>query len=266
MSKSIEFIVGSRNDTHFGNPMERLHTSLSHNLKILDDKDNWRFTIVDWGSDVPIKDKLKIKHRNLRYIYVPKDVCETVPTSFSEVHCQNVGAFRSDKDYVSRIDQDTMMGHKFVKWFFDDHSYVDNTFYFNRRFDLYAGIDFINGPGKPSSPVDWPAFLCDTGIFLVPREAWHSATGYDEKNIFRNHMEHEFIFRLNQKLNFEDLTKQVGYDFFHVYHIKTVSGYKYNRQLSPGELKSLPFVANDIDDWGLQKFNDSIEITEFKDE
>ena len=59
---------------------------------------------------------------------------------------------------------------------------------------------------------------CAVGILLVPKKSWNEIGGYNEKNIWINHMEHEFVVRLNKILKLIDLGPIIDYDFYHIYH------------------------------------------------
>jgi len=249
----INFILCSRNDDYCGNPIERLKVSLAHNIEILKEYNGWQITVVDWASDVKIEDAIGIKHPNLQFLYVPKEITNKIKSKFSEVHALNYAARLSNSKFIGRLDQDTMIGKKFIAWFFNNNC-KEEEFYFCRRSDLNKGVFDIDGESGPNAPLSFDPWVCAVGILLVPTKYWKDCTGYNEENIHFNHMEHEFIFRLKQKISFVDLTHVIGYDFFHIYHDRNVSDRVYNQLLGFHQLTALEYIANNVEDWGLNNF------------
>lgn len=213
----INFILCSRNDNYCGRPLDRLQISLRHNLKILDKYKSWKITVVDWGSEIKIEDEIGLKDPRIVHKYVPRSITNKFRTPFSEVHSLNYAARISCADFIGRLDQDTMIGDRFANWFFESPGLLQSEmpkenwfasllfkkrikvnphcFYFCKRTDLKPGVVDPCGESSLNAPLDYEPWKCAVGIFLVPTSFWHESTGYNEKNIHFNHMEHEFIFR-----------------------------------------------------------------------
>jgi len=143
-----------------------------------------------------------------------------------------------------------MIGPKFLEWFFDKKEAKKDTFYICKRMDLADGVFTIDGESKPNAGLEWAAWGCAIGVFLVPRELWHESTGYDESYIHFNNMEIEFSYRLKQKYNYIDLTPILGYDFYHIHHSRLPESERTFNPI-PGE-DGLHFKANLVEKWGLQ--------------
>ena len=93
-------------------------------------------------------------------------------------------------------------------------------------------------------------FKTMVGILLVPTHIWIESSGYDEKNIFFNHMEHEFITRLRRKYGLINLGSKLNFPFYHLHHDRDSSmGRKNNKHKKNATLKNQPFIANE-ENWG----------------
>jgi hypothetical protein len=242
--KFLNLILCSKNDNYCGKPIKRLELSLNENIKILSKYQNWKIHVVDWGSDVKIGEEINVKHDNLNFYYIPKNITGKINSPFSEVHALNYAARKCNEGFIGRIDQDTFIGEKFAKWFFS-HS-DENEFYFGRRSDLPPNeLDITKSVNLYQH---FPAHDCAVGILLMHYKLWHDSTGYNEKNIYFNHMEREFIFRLKQKNKFVDLLEYIGSDFYHIWHEQSQK--QSNQLLSIDQLSMLDYKCNNFD-WGL---------------
>lgn len=249
--KTINFIIASKNDNYCGNPLDRLKISLLHNLEILKDYDNWTITIVDWASDIKISDALNIVHPKVEFLYINKEIAGTIPYKFSEVHSLNSAIRLSSSDFIGRLDQDIMIGPKFIEWYFNNE--IPYKFFHCKRKDLYENVNCINGEGVNNCDIDTPSCDAADGIILAPTVTLKKITGYNEKNIYFNHMQKELYIRLKSKLEFVDLTPIIGYDFYHLWHTKIDPERIYNENIN-GDIK-LHIVANDPKTWGLSQYN-----------
>jgi len=244
--KFLNLILCSKNDNYCGKPIDRLKVSLENNLKNLSNYSNWKIHVVDWGSDEKIEDVLNIKHKNLQFYYIPKEVTSKINSPLSEVHALNYIAKKCENGFIGRIDQDTFVGEKFLNWFFNDSE--DNKFYFGRRSDLPPNELDISKAVNPY--VNVKIHDCAVGILLIPQKIWHESTGYDEKNIHFNHMEREFIFRLKQRYEFIDLTPFIESDFYHIWHERSTRINETNQWFPDEVLSQINYIANDAT-WGL---------------
>lgn len=227
---------------------------LKYHIQVLDKYNGWKITIVDWGSNVKIQDEIGLSDPRVEFQYIDKKVTGIFKTPFSEVHSLNYAARLSQAEFIGRLDQDTMIGKRFLTWFFEKDLCNPKCFYFSKRTDLKPGVLSFQGDSTPNAPLSFEPWKCAVGIFLVPKFFWHQSTGYDERNIYFNHMEHEFIFRLKKKIDLVDLSAALNYDFYHLNHNREVENRIYNERLGEKQLTALKYVANDPRTWGLASF------------
>ncbi len=265
-SKKLTLILCSRNDNYAGDSVGRLNISLNHAGDILDQHGclgSSEIIVSDWGSEVPLAETLRLNDpaaEIVRFNYIDRTITESLPTVFSEVHALNSAARGSRGEFVGRIDQDILIGHRFVSWFFDG-GVSSNKAYFSCRRDMVKNqplSTFENSPlwledeRKPNWYRAW-FWRAAVGMFLIPRNIWWALGGYNEKNIQRGHMEQEFYFRLKSTLEVVDLGPVLDYDFYHLWHdLEEPVSRKMNEYLKLPELRS---QAEDLcpngDDWGL---------------
>ena len=123
----LSLILCSRNDAYMGNSCWRLETALNyaaqkiHELKRETDVE---LVVADWGSDVPLSEVLNLSSEARRitsFVFVPPAIAKSRQgeSSFPEVLVLNAAARRARGEYLGRIDQDTLVGRKFLKFFFD---------------------------------------------------------------------------------------------------------------------------------------------------
>jgi hypothetical protein len=265
----LSIILCSRNDHYCGDSVGRLESALNHTGEIFAAHNVLSHTeiiLTDWGSNVPLNDVLKLNDETrsiLRINYIDPSITKEFPAKFSEVHALNSAARLARGTFIGRIDQDTLIGDLFIKWFFSDAVSSVNAYFSNRR-DMTEtqsiecvknSIEYIRINGKnvvlnASQVTENDYWKAAVGILLVPRIVWWKIRGYNEKNIYTNHMEHEFCARLNRECKLINLGPITDCDFFHIFHARddnTKS--KKNFLLSDKRLATLKIVANG-NDWG----------------
>ncbi|MEI6255074.1 MAG: hypothetical protein WCQ77_00365 [Planctomycetota bacterium] len=84
---------------------------------------------------------------------------------------------------------------------------------------------------------------------MIPRAAFYDLGGYDERNIFYNRMEHEFILRLKQVTTVTNIGPQLEYDFYHQFHAVRRNA-KENPQFHSAE-KRVWNIRPNGSEWGL---------------
>ena len=63
MKNLLSIVINCKNDNYHKNFISRLETSLNLNLSFLEnigERDKIKFIIVDWGSEIPLSDEIKI--------------------------------------------------------------------------------------------------------------------------------------------------------------------------------------------------------------
>ena len=254
----LSILISSRNDAYNGDSLERLKKSLLHNVELLRNKPA-EIIVTDWGSEQPLSEMLdeELYPREIvKFNYISPRITRRIPSVFPEVLCLNSGARESKGDYIGRLDQDTIIGKNFIEWFFSDKP-NEESFYFSTRRDMEQN-QFSTSPDEvghnPCDRLNINSFWkCAVGVLLIPKKIWYDIGGYDEKNMWINHMEHEFIVRLNKVCKFVNLGPQIDFDFYHIYHERhTMAGRKSNNfvglELSSG-IETRPNGVN----WGFFK-------------
>lgn len=234
MNKKISIILCSRNDNYCGDSLGRLVLCLNHTSNILEKNnrlDQAEIILSDWSSNISLEKALEERLNNntnkiIKHLYISKKKTSVFPTPFSEVHALNFAARMAESEFIGRIDQDTLIGDKFVKWIFKTDA-NDNLFYFSGRRDMNLlqseeikevnSLDYLNS--KNILIEKWANFNKKNpskfyheavGIILIPNKIYKKIGGYDEVNMFYNHMEIEFIERLKTIATLKDLGKKLS--------------------------------------------------------
>jgi hypothetical protein len=234
--------------------------------------------VADWGSEKPLHDAVVLApeaHRLTRFIHVPSSLARAREgdSPFPEVLALNVAARRAGGDFIGRIDQDTLIGSRFLRWFFD-HAPDSNALYFANRRELpyhFAAASpplgtvqfFVTEYGermpvlrtnKFTGHVFWTSWV---GIWLASRAIWHEAAGYDERLLYYNWMETDMILRLRETHPVVDLGAETGWDFYHLEHYHPIRS-----RLVRGHARTNPGIDISAriaerrpsgDDWGLAR-------------
>lgn len=283
-SPTLSLILCSRNDQYMGDSRWRLETSLNYlaeNAVALGREADVEIVVADWGSDPPLKDVLELNEfarRAVRFFLVPRKLAIELQkdSPFPEVLALNAAARRAKGEYIGRIDQDTLVGKRFLQTFFElfdakrrldvplasallfsGHRHIPYrlavrcppTWVVNRFVDCRGAGLTVEGKDTPS-----PFYLKAVGIWLIHRRLWHECGGYDEKMIYMNGMEANMMHRLMKKYRMVDLGSIVDHDFYHLEHYHPWAPRKpsTHRKVNP----HLPFWAPDLMNpngasWGL---------------
>jgi len=281
---TLSLILCSRNDQYMGDSRWRLATALNYvgeHIRRLGRESDVEIVVADWGSDPPLSDTLEIDPaaaRVTRFVLVPPILAATLQldSPFPEVIALNAAARRARGDYIGRIDQDTLVGARFLATFFDlcegkqrlDVP-LDSALLFSghrhvpyrlavRCPPLWAVTRFVERRGRAlpleGSDSASPFYLKAVGIWLLHRRLWHECGGYDERMIYMNGMEANMIHRLMTTYPIVDLGRLAGHDFYHLehYHPWATRRSSTHRKVNP----HLPFWTPDRmnpngDAWGL---------------
>jgi hypothetical protein len=288
----LSLILCSRNDQYMGNSLWRLQTTLNYtaqNVSELGRESDVEIIITDWGSKIPLREALELTPAAARitsFIFIPPQVAlvEQKDSPFPEVLALNAAVRRSNGQYIGRIDQDTLVGKRFLSMFFKLHEgtlqlgvpLTSALLFAGRRSipyriavgcpPLWAVERFIHYIGRfltveRALPTE-PFYVTYVGVWLLHRDLWNECGGYDEQWIYMFDMEMEMIARLRQKkYDMINLGMLGDYDFYHLDHYdpqKPRSPVVMNRKLNPKIDMNLPsdylsFHPNN-EDWGLIKY------------
>ena len=80
--------------------------------------------VADWGSDIPLGEALQLTpaaSRIVSFMLIPPEIARPLQkdSPFPEVLALNAAARRARSTYIGRIDQDTLLGRRFLAVFFD---------------------------------------------------------------------------------------------------------------------------------------------------
>jgi hypothetical protein len=240
--------------------MGRLARTLEHILATARD---FEVIVVDWSSEKPVSEVMRLRlprTGKIRFLYVPNAVSANLKTRFSEVHALNLAVRRSNGVFFGRIDQDTLVGRRFVSWAERDLMPDDPRAYFSGRRGLSPDAKQIDENAPQWSQMNaYAYFLAAVGILLAPRALWHRTRGYDETLCFMNHMEHDLCLRLNAVAGLQNLGLMLNGDFYHQWH-EPAQGVQNNpmRAIRPLRLQAARKHFVNDDSWGLSNFRDEI--------
>jgi len=281
----VSIILCSRNDRYMGDSRWRLRTALDYlgeRVAELGRSDDVEVIVTDWGSEVPLREVVTLQPAAARitsFVTVPPEMARTLQrdSPFPEVLALNAAARRARGQYIGRIDQDILVGGRFLReflgWIGDGpHSapWERALMFANRRSIPYRFVSrvpsfanvtrlvklagnslTIERQNRHTNHVFWTSYV---GIWLVHRNLWHECGGYDERMIYYNWMEADMMCRLRAKYAVTDLGALTGYDFYHLEHFHP-RGALFARphviKNAPVDLKQTPPMHPNGADWGL---------------
>jgi hypothetical protein len=123
---ALSLILCSRNDQYMGNSRWRLQTALNYvaqKIHELSREKNVELLVSDWGSKTPLREVLKLSSvaaKMVSFISTPPTIAQMVQkdSPFSDALALNTVARRAAGEYIGRIDQDTLVGERFLEYFF----------------------------------------------------------------------------------------------------------------------------------------------------
>ena len=251
--------------------------------------------VADWGSNLPLCSVVKLTPEAasaVRFLTIPPHIAEAEQrdSPFPEVLALNAAVRRAQGQYIGRIDQDTLVGRRFLTWFFsalEDEAVgiqlAKCVMISNRRripyrlavrspsFEVMERYMRWFGRFLPTMAVHRPEIYWDTyiGILLFHRDLWYETRGYDETFIYMDYMEQDIFLRLTAKYEGFDLGAEVNSDFYHLDH-SVLWDYGYAFFVIPGgrgrvqnperNLTSMPpsFSPNS-ENWGLNQYSLELE-------
>jgi hypothetical protein len=282
---TLSLILCSRNDQYMGNSRWRLQTALNYvarNVERLGRENDVEVLVADWGSEVPLREVLELSPAAARitsFILIPPKTAQELQqdSPFAEVFALNAAARRARGEYIGRIDQDTLVGKRFLEVLFDLHegrlqleaplrmgfaNLKMITYRFAVRCPSLLTVRFFVNLfwrflKKENSRSRGQFYFAGVGIWLLHRDLWVECGGYDERMIYMNAMETNMILRLLPKYEMVNLGKLSDYDFYHLEHYHPWSTRKssVHRKVNP----HLPFSQPDAmnpngESWGLSEY------------
>lgn len=249
------YILVTRNDNYCGDSVGRLCNTLNFLGETLSKTNNLgdsELVLVDWASpDKPLKDILPKKINNhiksiLKIVTVPPLTAQKYQkdSPFSEVHAMNCAFRNTSGKYFMRIDQDTLVGYRFINWFYNIFGVKDFGFKWpraafsgRRNLSSQESLDFrrIIRDEKLSKEIDIlhpinynntifpkpmiiPFYGSAVGIMIVERGLFMEEKGFNEELIYMNQMDVEFLNRIAHKEPIYNLSRKIENDFYHQNH------------------------------------------------
>ena len=251
---TLSLILCSRNDHYMGDSRWRLETALNYVAERVQEigpraRDAVEVLVADWGSEIPLRDVLRLTPaaaRIVSFVTVPLSLARERQrdSPFPEVLALNAAARLARGAYIGRIDQDTLVGERFLRLFleivegsrglgrgratpeaallFSNRRSIPYRFAASTpslrnvsRFVQLFGTGLKVWRDNPKTGVFWTSYV---GIWLAHRNLWHECGGYDERLIYYNWMETDMICRLRRKYPTIDLGELTNYDFYHLDH------------------------------------------------
>src|SRR5262245_22160359 len=205
---ALSLILCSRNDEYMGNSRWRLETTLNYladQVESLGRTKDLEVLVADWGSDIPLRDVLQLTpaaSRIVSFMLIPPEIARPLQkdSPFPEVLALNAAARRASGKYIGRIDQDTLVGGRFLAVFFNIHEQrrqmeipLESALLFSNvrmipyRFAVRSPsrsvvehfVDRFGNSLKVEINSRQPYYWYSVGIWLLPRTVWYECGGYD---------------------------------------------------------------------------------------
>jgi hypothetical protein len=307
--KRISYICVSRNDSYNGDSVGRCVNTINHACEIIaknNVEDEAEVVLVDWCSKKePLKEA--IAHSLcpqskgvLKIVTVPPDIANKHQgdSPFSEVHAMNVGFRKMSGKHFARIDQDTLIGQRFINWFHNEFEVKDYGWPWPRasfcsRRNLSesqshhsAFRDFIYDQElskkveichehnhysrlMPNKKI-FPFYGGAVGVMMVERECYLEHKGFNEKLVHMNSMDTEFMNRIARKEDIYNLCLAIDADFYHQFHDRDDGAsndatqphaqQEGKRKTNPLDVRNKLITNQNPDNWGL--LDEDLEVLE----
>ena len=255
--KRISYILVSRNDNYNGDSVGRCINTVNHACEIITKNnvvDESEVVLVDWCSrsgslKESIASRLVPETKGLlKIVTVPPDIADKHQgdSPFSEVHAMNVGFRQMEGKHFARIDQDTLIGQRFMDWFYHEYEVKDygwtwpRAAFCSRRNlsedqshhsvfrdyiydqDLAMKVDICHEHNHysrlmPNEQI-FPFYGGAVGVMMVDRDCYLEHKGFNEDLVYMNSMDTEFLNRIAAKEEIYNLCLAIDGDFYHQYH------------------------------------------------
>ncbi len=278
--KILSIVVQGRNDNYMGNFIWRLSTNInkqSKNIFALGYENQAEIILVDWGSEISLKDVLILNNEAkslLRIIEVPPWIANkyNLDSPYSCVHAINTGIRRAHGEYVLFCDGDTYVPLNSMEKIFNmlndgnlNGIPINKLLLLASRYHIPKSFqetmpeleDIDNYIEKnlitlSHDKINIDNFMGTATAYLMSRDLWFESRGFDEKLIYWGWFDIDLFCRIITKypvFDFEDF----GMLFFHLEHYTDSK----NRSLEKeNPRKPNPMIypsgfTNNMENWGL---------------
>lgn len=292
---NYSFVYVARNDTYCGDPVLRLVTSIkcliaqASRTTLL-----YEIVVVDWNSQEPLSGHEYFRSfvsssagLKLTFVEVPPEVSLEVGVrnGVSEVHGFNLGVRVATGDWVIRMDQDLLFGHKVFSYLCARASNLDpnELWWCSRReshpvfmeggmdtwFDMHKRPAVFVDAMYPHIPV-WTGRTYDNGegavgLFAMARSTWHKLGGYHEAMTGWGHMEVEMAEHAAAcfpELRWVNLHGPLECAIVHIWHLEhRRAGGVSVRPMNAESGSFAPRSGSNVDGtWGMVSYADRIRL------
>jgi len=255
----LSIVSRGRNDNYGGENYKDkisfvLNKHISNFVRAEKTPNDVEIVFVDWGSDIPLHEVLKINEKLgfIRFIIVPPEITKNYDppeTKFSFVHSINTGIRRCLGDYILHCDFDVFVSYDaFSKiWNFLSTGERMLQYYFS-RFHVHE-LDFTERMKKnvydcemndvrlfpnPRVLVESPYKFGGTSVALLcHRKLFYQVEGYDERMVYWGYQDIDLFLRLwTANYLAEDLYRTLDVKLLHLDHPRIYCGMTNNPHLS----------------------------------
>lgn len=280
----LSVVLQGRNDSYMGNFDFRLATNINkfaQDIFQLNSEKDVEIVLVDWGSEIPLTEVLKLTDKAkslLRVIRVSPEIAAKYnrDSPYSCVHPVNVGIRHAKGTYILFCDADTYTPLEtlrnlltLIKSGFINGISLRELFLMGSRYHIpksfhasSPSLDEIdryvteNCDTLVHDKVDLVNFLGTATGYLFTRDMLFECRGFDERYIYWGWWDIDLFHRLKTKYNAFDL-EDFNMPFFHLEHYSD-SKYRNMEAENPRKLNPtiMPrsFAPND-ENWGLSDEN-----------
>ena len=306
--KRISYILVSRNDNYNGDSVGRCINTVNHACEIITKNnvvDESEVVLVDWCSrsgslKESIASRLVPETKGLlKIVTVPPDIADKHQgdSPFSEVHAMNVGFRQMEGKHFARIDQDTLIGQRFMDWFYHEYEVKDygwtwpRAAFCSRRNlsedqshhsvfrdyiydqDLAMKVDICHEHNHysrlmPNEQI-FSFYGGAVGVMMVDRDCYLEHKGFNEDLVYMNSMDTEFLNRIAAKEEIYNLCLSIDGDFYHQYHGRSDGAsndttqphaqHEGERKTNDLDIRNKMIDNPNPDNWGL--LDEDLEIT-----
>ena len=281
----LSIVSRGRNDNYGGENYKDkisfvLNKHISNFVRAEKTPNDVEIVFVDWGSDVPLYDALKINEKLgfVRFIIVPQEITKNFDppeTKFSFVHSINVGIRRCLGDYILHCDFDVFVsydafskiwnflstGERMLQYYFSRFHVNELDFILRMKKNIYeCEMNDVQLFPEARVFVESPyRFAGTSAALLLHKKLFHQVGGYDERMIYWGYQDTDLFLRLwTAKYLAEDLCRTLDAKLLHLDHPRLHCGMSNNPHLANRTLTK--GISPNEDSWGISniKFEEII--------
>lgn len=241
----LSIVLQGRNDGYMENFEWRLSTSInkiSQNIANLNYSGIVQIILVDWGSEKPLTDVLKLNNYAKDYldvIYVEKQIADKYnrDSEYSMVHAINTGIRRASGKYTMFCDGDTYISLETMKNIVElivgksdisipldqsllmaSRNHIPKSFQFSNP-SLTEIDNFIKEKQTELNhdKINLTDFVGMATAYLMSSEIWRDCTGFDESLIYWGWFDIDLFYRIKSTYQIYDF-ENLGMPFYHLEH------------------------------------------------